>query len=149
MKGLYTSYYENATGNKALHTWLCSNLVTEKSWSKLRDSEKYTLSLDGRKFWYTLIENLLPDVILFSVPFQYIQRLKFKKSGWSILTRFTEKNDGTPRQSPYEVLVTDSKILDKHVLLVYGPLIQQPFGTLSNKARFEIGYSLQRKLKEN
>lgn len=142
LNGMNTSYYPNTVGNNALHTDLCSPFATDVTWNKLRDSTKYTLGREGRKFWYRLVEILEPDMILFSIARKYVERVMFKKSGWEVFTSITKKRDGSPRSKPYDIEVAESRIRDKKMYLVFGQAAQLPFGTLSTDIKLQLGEEL-------
>ena len=144
LKGMNTSYYPNNTENRALHTDFCSPFATEIPWSKLRDSTQYTLSREGRKFWHRLVEILEPDMIIFSIARKYLDRVMFKKSGWKLFTSITKKKDGTPRSKPYDVEITESRIGDRKMYLVYGQPSYLPFGSLSKNIKTQLGVELGR-----
>jgi hypothetical protein len=144
LNGLNTSYYMNSAGNNALHTDLCSPFSTNLTWRMLRDSTQYTLSREGRKFWHRLVEILEPDMILCSVARKHLERILFKKSGWRVFTSITKKKDGSPRSKPYDVEVSESRIGNKKMYLVFGQAAQQPFGSLSTKIKLQLGEELNR-----
>ena len=137
-----TSFYTNTAGNNTLHTDLCSPFATDITWSKLRISAQYTFSREGRKFWHRLIEILEPDMILFSIAREYLERVMFKKSGWKIFTSITKKKDGTPRSKSYNIEITESRLNSKKMYLVFGPPAYLPFGSLSKNFKLQLGEHL-------
>lgn len=140
--GMNTSYYMNKAGNNVLHTNFCSPFATDLAWSKLKTSIQYTLSREGRKFWHKLVEILEPDIVLFSSARKYVERVMFKKSRWETYARVTKKKDGSPRAKPYNIEVAEIQIGDKKTYLVFGQIIQLPFGTLSNDIKIQLGQEL-------
>ena len=141
LEGLNTSYYSNLP-NRSLHTYLCSPIATDTSWGKLKSSTKFTLSSNGRRFWYRLVEILEPDMILFSVDKEYINRVVIKKLGWKIFKSIKLKADGSPRDKPYDIEITEGRISSKKMHLVYGPPSYLPFGSISNESKVQLGKEL-------
>ena len=142
LDGLNTSFYPNTAGNNTIHTNLCSPFATDITWSKLRNSAQYTFSREGRKFWHRLIEILEPDIILFSIAREYLERVMFRKSGWKIFTSITKKKDGSPRSKPYNIEITESMSNSKKMYLVYGQSAYLPFGSLSYNIKLKLGEEL-------
>jgi hypothetical protein len=149
LNGLNTSYYPNMVGNNALHTNFCSPFATDVTWSKLKSSTQFTLCREGRDFWHKLIEILEPDLIIFSIPKKYLERVSFKKTGWKIFTSITRKKDGSLRSKPYAVEYTESKIGNKRGYFVFGKAAQLPFGTLSTDIKIRLGEELNNLLPKN
>ena len=141
--GMNTSYYMNTEGNNTLHTNLCSPFATDVIWSKLRTTTQYTLGREGRKFWHRLIEILEPDMILFSIAREYLERVMFKKSGWKIFTSITKKKDGSTRSKPYNIKITESTSNSKKMYLVYGQPAYLPFGSISKNVKLKLGEDLK------
>jgi len=139
---LNTSLYPNTSGNNTLHTNLCSPFATDIAWSKLKNSAQYTFSREGRKFWHRLIEILEPDIILFSIAREYLERVMFRKSGWKIYKSITKKKDGSPRSKPYNIEITESRSNSKKIYLVYGQPAYLPFGSLSYNIKLKLGEDL-------
>lgn len=140
--GMNTSYYMNTAGNNALHTNFCSPFATDVPWSKLKTTTQYTLGREGRKFWHRLVKILKPDIILFSTARKHLERVMFKKSRWEIFSSITKKKDGSSRAKPYDIEVAKIRIGDKKTYLVFGQIIQLPFGTLSKDIKIQLGEEL-------
>ena len=68
----------------------------------------------------------------------------FKKSGWKLFMSITKKKDGTPRSRPYDVEITESRMGDRKMYLVYGQAAPLPFGTLSKNIKTQLGEELSR-----
>ena len=83
-------------------------------------------------------------MILFSIARKYLERVKFKKTGWKKFTSITEKKDGTPRSKPYDIEITESRIKNKKTYLVFGQAAQLPFGTLSTNIKLHLGEELNK-----
>ena len=78
LNGLDASYYsEKGMPNRVLHTDICSPWATDPTWSKLPNQEKKNLMENEHGFeqWKQLIRQLKPDIILFSIPEEYIKKL--------------------------------------------------------------------------
>ena len=89
-----------------------------------------------------LVELLEPDMILCSIARKHMEKMSFKRKGWEVSTSITKKKDGTPREKPYNVEVSEVTIGAKKAYLVYGQAVILPFGSLSLDAKYELGKEL-------
>jgi hypothetical protein len=142
LDGFDANYYPKAQ-NTALQTYFCSPIATNVSWGKLKSSAKFTLSREGRDFWNRLVNILKPDIILFSIDKEYLNRVSIKNPGWEVFKRITLKTDGTPRAKPYLIETSEGKLDSKRVLLVYGKPSYLPFGSISYKDKQQLGIDLR------
>lgn len=76
LQSFETSFYPGAK-NTALHTDICSPWATIPTWSKLPDEVRKSLETEGNVLWKNLIQELLPDVILFSSSPNHHHKLDF------------------------------------------------------------------------
>lgn len=138
LSGLGASYYggESIT---ALHTDFCSPLATDPTWRGLSREQKAMLQPGGVALWHRLVEALVPDVIIVSIPRGLLAGINFPRLGeWRTLHRLE-------RDNPYSVeLVEVSLGTGKKVSLVFGEAAQVPFGTVKKVDRRTIGERLRR-----
>ncbi len=133
--GMGTSYYEGAL-NTALHTDLCSPLATDPTWSGLGSEQAYFES-GGIPLWHRLIDELAPDVLVFSIAKRFFDRVDIADSSkWKVLHTVTRVDPG---KRPYRVYFQRSA---NNQLVVFGQAAQQPFATLNKQSRQEIGRAI-------
>lgn len=145
LQGLDASYYPGQA-QAALHTDICSPLATNPTWSGLPHTTREELRTQGIELWHALIEQLKPDLILMSVAWEHMHKIRFaSRSDWKTFHQLPTRKDGTPRKKPYDVLLRDLVIgSDKSARLVFGPAATMPFGGITTPDKQHIG----RKLKE-
>ena len=135
LNGMNCSYYENQI-NRAIHTDICSPLVTFPTWSNLGEN-KERLFNEGFLIWKDLIEEIQPDIMLISVP-----RELYNKTTDGVdedLISFNTKKDGSYRL-PYKVSTNFYKLRNgKIVKLIYGQAAQKPFDKISKEQKKIIG----------
>lgn len=137
--GMGASYYPGQD-NTALHTDLCSPLATDPTWSGL-ETEQSFFEFDGIPLWHKLIEQLSPDVIIFSIARRYLDRVTIlDQSKWKVIHTVIRSD---PEKRPY---VVQAQVEEKSRLIVFGQAAQQPFATLTKQARREIGRSVHAEL---
>lgn len=137
LRGLDCSYYGSAPST-ALHTDLCSPLATDPTWKDLPPEAQLRLIQSGTSLWHSLVEWLLPDLIIVSVARSHLERIRFHvQAGWKIVHTIARNN-------PYDVELTKLKIADGRIAnLVFGKAAQKPFGTDSNTDKRRIGAALK------
>jgi hypothetical protein len=137
LTGLDCSYYGTTT-NTALHTDLCSPLTTDPTWNKLPREAQIELLQSGVPLWHSLVDHLLPDVIVVSVARSHLDRISFSpQNDWTIIHT-------VDRDKPYNVEVRSLKITNgKTVHLVFGRAANKPFGTVSNIDKPKIGLAIK------
>jgi hypothetical protein len=130
--GMKASYYRGFD-NTALHTDLCSPLATDPTWSGLGPNQVYFENF-GIPLWHLLIDELAPDILLFSIARRYLELVRFiDPTQWSALHTI-QRND--PLKRPYIVYV--QRPAGKPIV-IFGQAAQQPFATLDKLSRQEIG----------
>lgn len=140
LRGLDASFHRGAT-NTALHTDLCSTVPTSPTWSRLPAATQQSLAQRGVQTWHDLITELRPDVIITSVRYAWLQRIRFERlSDWGEVHTVYRTNpylvDGCELRLPY----------GSTTLLVRGRAANTPFGTVNNSDRFSLGQSIRRLL---
>lgn len=133
LNGMNVSYY-HGKDSVALHTDICSPWATVPTWSKLKSKEKKELIKDGFPEWKRLIDELKPDVILFSIPDAYIKMLDLDDALKETLT-YSKTKDGTNRKKP--IVITASHY--HGALCIFGKTRNVPFGALGTKLKQELG----------
>jgi len=133
--------YRNGQENTALHTDLCSPLATDPTWSRL-DGRRDRLAVDGMALWHSLVEHLTPDVIVISVARQYRDQINFADHlDWRPLVTIPRAD---PARRPYQALIQRARLTSgKETLLVFGPAAQQPFATLRQEDRQNVGRAVR------
>lgn len=141
LNGLNASYYsKKGMPNRALHTDICSPWATDPTWSKLSKKEKNTLMKDEHGFeqWKQLIEKLEPDIILFSIPEEYIKKLDLENERSVFITISNDKK-GAPRKK--------SVVIEKGVygrsLAIFGRTWNIPFGALGEDQKKDLGQKIE------
>lgn len=138
LRGLGASYY-GGEPITALHTDFCSPLATDPTWRWLSREQKAMLQPSGVALWHRLVETLMPDVIIVSIPRGLLAGINFPRLGnWRTLHR-------VERNNPYAVeLVEVSVGTGKKSTLVFGKAANVPFGTVAESDKRTIGESLRR-----
>lgn len=133
--------YRDGMENTALHTDLCSPLATNPTWSML-GGQKEMLAIDGMALWHSLVEYLVPDVIVVSVARHYRDQIAFADSlGWQPLVTIPRKD---PTKRPYQGWIQRTTLSGgEETVLVFGPAAQQPFATLTQDARQRVGRTVR------
>lgn len=136
--------YGDGEENTALHTDLCSPLATNPTWSRL-NGQKDLLAVDGKALWHSLVEHLVPDVIVISVARHYRDQIDFAdRLRWQLLATIPRED---PAKRPYQALMQRATLVGgKETLLVFGPARQQPFATLTQAARQSVGRAVRESL---
>ncbi len=139
LNGLNASYYDNDYDNRVLHTDICTPLATNPTWSNLSNEVKDELYSEGNKIWRDLIEELQPDIMIFSFSRFDFNKLKLVNNENTLLV-FSENKKGEKRKKPYEVKISDLKLnTNKNVKVIFSPAANQPLGKITKKQREEIG----------
>lgn len=133
LNGLDCSYYGSAV-NTAIHTDLCSPLATDPTWSNLPKDAQCRLFDCGTPLWHSLVEWLLPDLIVASLAKSHLGRISFpQQNGWRVI--YTVE-----RTNPYRVELAKLEMANgSSTMLVFGKAANTPFGTISNVDKEGIG----------
>ncbi len=133
--GMGASYYPGS-GNIALHTDLCSPLATDPTWSRLGHHQIF-FENQGIPQWHQLIDELAPDILIFSIARRYMELVKFiNPSNWRVLHTVPRTD---PLKRPYNVYVQQPMDMP---LIIFGQAAQQPFATLNKLSRQGIGNAI-------
>ncbi len=139
LSGAGASYYPGGRAT-ALHTDVGSGLPTSPTWSGLSDEVRARLKSDGVFLWHDLLDDLAPDIVLWSTARQWLALLEFEPVGpWETITTFTETDAGTPRARPVPVEARWYRVGGKSALVVFAPAAQKPIGALSHRQKREVG----------
>ena len=134
LNGMGASYYSRkGFKNRAIHTDICCPWATDPTWSKLSVSEQETLISTGFPEWQNLVDELEPDIILFSIPQKYIKMLKI--GSLDELCRITTTKSGEQRKKP----VIIKKGMYGHSLAIFGRTWSLPFGSLGKEQKMKLG----------
>lgn len=147
LNGLDASYYsKKGMPNRALHTDICSPWATDPTWSKLSIKEKNVLMEDGLGFeqWKQLIEKLEPDIILFSIPKEYIKKLDLENEP-SVFVTISNDKKGARRKRP---VVINKGVYGK-LLAIFGRTWNVPFGALGEDQKKELGQDIKKLFEQN
>ncbi len=141
LNGLDASYYsEKGMPNRVLHTDSCSPWATDPTWSKLPNQEKKNLMENEHGFeqWKQLIRQLKPDIILFSIPEEYIKKLDLENER-SVFVTISNDKKGVPRKK--------SVVIEKGVygrsLAIFGRTWNVPFGALGEDQKKDLGQKIE------
>ena len=141
LNGLDASYYsEKGRPNRVLHTDICSPWATDPTWSKLPNQEKKNLMENEHGFeqWKQLIRQLKPDIILFSIPEEYIKKLDLENER-SVFVTISNDKKGVPRKK--------SVVIEKGVygrsLAIFGLTWNVPFGALGEDQKKDLGQKIE------
>lgn len=141
LNGLDASYYsEKGMPNRVLHTDICSPWATDPTWSKLPNQEKKNLMENEHGFeqWKQLIRQLKPDIILFSIPEEYIKKLDLENER-SVFVTISNDKKGVPRKK--------SVVIEKGVygrsLAIFGRTWNVPFGALGEDQKKDLGQKIE------
>jgi len=139
LNGMGSSFYKkNKFPNRALHTDICSPLATNPTWSKLTKENQNLLFKEGFEIWKQLIEELQPDIMLISVPFNLFKKIIHEPG--KLLASFDSKKDNTKRKKEYKVFVYNYKLTTKkNTKVIFGKAANKPFGTISQEQKIKIG----------
>lgn len=137
LKGLNASYYANSKmPNRALHTDFCSPWATIPTWSKLKSKEKKQLLEKGYEEWTQLVSELQPNIILFSIPQEYIDVLfRGQEPNLEEFCCFTKTKDGKNRKLPVQIKYTTRN----GSLLIFGRTRNVPLGSLGMEQKYDLG----------
>lgn len=137
LNGMGASYYATAGYScRALHTDICSPWATVPTWSKLPSADQEILIKTGFPEWQELVDELEPDIILFSIPQKYIKMLEI--GVFNDLCSFPTTKDGRMRKKP--VIIQES--IFKNSLAVFGRTRNIPFGSLGKDQKKELGKNI-------
>ena len=141
LNGLNASYYsKKGMPNRVLHTDICSPWATDPTWSKLPNQEKKNLMENEHGFeqWKQLIRQLKPDIILFSIPEEYIKKLDLENER-SVFVTISNDKKGVPRKK--------SVVIEKGVygrsLAIFGRTWNVPFGALGEDQKKDLGQKIE------
>jgi hypothetical protein len=126
------SYYSGKK-NRALHTDICSPWATTPTWNNLPANKKKLLLAEGFQQWQQLINELSPNIILFSIPKEYVKLLQVDPM--DELCRITTTKSGVLRKKP--VIIQKSKY--GKALAVFGQTRNIPFGSVGKEQKIELG----------
>ena len=140
LRGLDASFLADST-NQALHTDICSVVPTDPTWSKLSSHAQQDLATRGLQTWHHLIAELRPHVIVASVRYAWLDRIRFERLGpWQPVHTVA-------RDNPYLVDGCHLRLPDgSRTFLARGRAANTPFGTISNPDRYTVGRALRRLL---
>lgn len=140
LRGLDASFSAGST-NQALHTDICSVVPTCPTWSKLPDQAQQDLAARGLRTWHELVAELRPHVIVASVRYGWLDRIRFDRLGpWQPVHTVV-------RDNPYLVDGCHLRLPDgSRTFLARGRAANTPFGTISNPDRYTVGRALGRLL---
>lgn len=81
------SFYPNQANNTALHTDFCSPWATNPTWGRLPKDVRNELFSAGVPQWHALMEELGPDIILFSASPDLEQHIRFQSASnnWKLV----------------------------------------------------------------
>ena len=135
LNGMSASFYScDAFKNRAIHTDICSPWATDPTWSKLSLSDRNALMKSGVPEWGNLIKALKPDIILFSIPQQYINMLHLNYKP-NALCSFDKTEKGVLRKHPVEITMGEYN----NTLAVFGRTWNLPYGALGKEQKEELG----------
>ena len=92
---------------------------------------------EGFQLWKDLVKKLSPDIILFSIPNEYVKRLLI--GGICNLCQISTTKDGKQRKSPIII----KKGTYGRALAVFGKTRNVPFGSLGKEQKKELGKIIQ------
>jgi hypothetical protein len=141
LNGLDASYCtKKGMPNRALHTDICSPWATDPTWSNLSRQEKNNLMENEHGFeqWKLLIEKLEPHVILFSIPEEYIKKLKLENELSDFIKITTTKNGEQRKQA-----VVIQKGVYGQSLAIFGRTWNVPFGALGEDQKKKLGQDIK------
>lgn len=135
LDGLDASFDGRTGTSTALHTDLCSPVPTSPTWSRLPGAVQHALAGPGVALWHDLVRALRPHVVLLSVARRHLDKIALDplERDWSVLHAIDQ------RKAPYLVLARRYDADGHPVLVVWGRAANTPFGSISYRARHEIG----------
>lgn len=126
------SYYNNnGFSRRAIHTDFCSSFATDPTWSKLDKQIKNDLFTQGNREWMDLIKTLNPDIIIFSIPKYYRNKLGICTHEFHRISKTKTGEDRKPR--------IIEKGLFGNSLCIFGTTVNTPFGDISKDQKNELG----------
>jgi len=134
LNGMNASYYSGYL-NRTLHTDICSPWATDPTWANLSKSEKSSLMKTGFQDWQQLVSDLSPNIILFSIPKDYIAKLSIDLTQ---LCKFVTTKNGEKRKRPIIV----NKGIYGNSLAVFGRTRNLPFGSLGKEQKKDLGVKI-------
>ncbi len=139
LNGMDASYYScRKLENRAIHTDICSPWATDPTWMNLPSEDKKELFAEGFQLWKDLVNNISPDIILFSIPNEYVKELLINDV--TELCQIPTKKDGQLRKSPIII----KKGTYGKAIAVFGRTRNVPFGSLGKKQKEELGKKIQK-----
>ena len=137
LNGMESSYYPKNSLNKVIHTDICSPISTNPTWSLLTKNQQNFLFEIGFKIWKKLISEIKPNLIILSIPKEYVYRLNSKKLETIYTIRHTK--EGKLRKKPFELELYSVEINGFNTLLVYGESKNTPLGSVSTEDKIKMG----------
>ena len=144
LRGMGTSYFDDAPQNVALHTDVGSPLATDPTWSKLPADISAALLDQGQLLWHDLVRYLRPHIVLWSTARRLLGLVDLPAtSEWRDLVSFPRRKDGTLRRKPF-VAQARSYLLPsgERPLFVFAPAQVKPLGDLSHPQKRELGAAI-------
>lgn len=135
LNGMNASYFKNK-GKEfiAIHTDICTPWGTDPTWSQLDKAEQGELIKDGFPEWEKLVKGLKPDIILFSIPNEYIAMLGIPLPLKPFVT-FEKTKDGNIRKKPLVIQTGEYNGAECY----FGKTWGVPFGGLGEKQKNDLG----------
>lgn len=138
LNGMNASFYScDAFKNRAIHTDICSPWATDPTWMNLLLKDRRKMFEEGFQLWKDLVKELSPDIILFSIPNEYVKNLLI--GGISELCQISTTKDGKQRKSPIII----RKGTYGKAIAVFGKTRNVPFGSLGKEQKKELGKIIQ------
>ncbi|MCY4227702.1 MAG: hypothetical protein OXF20_08435 [Gammaproteobacteria bacterium] len=141
LNGMGSSYYhDQGFESVALHTDICSPVATNPTWSRLSKNVRNSLVKRGDCLWHMLLQELRPELVALSVAKSHLDRIRFNSlSGWEIIHRFHETDNGNRRAQPYDISAKWHEIQGGRSLFIFGRAAHKPFGLISARQKQKVG----------
>ena len=132
--GMGVSYFSGSRTQRALHTDFCTWYATDPTWSRPTDMKNAKMDLfeQGNKEWLELVDELRPDIMIFSIPGSYVDKLKIDTE---VFVSIDKTQSGQARKKPRII----RKGIYKNALCIFGTTVNTPFGDISAEEKNKLG----------
>lgn len=139
LNGMHASYY-GSHPNVALQTDLCSPLATDPTWKGLDPTARQQLMADGVELWHRLIELLAPDMIVVSLAWAHVAKIRFgRATDWRVLATRRWRKDGTRLARPHIVQEQQIVVGHRRIPLIFARAAHKPLGFLTDDDKVRLG----------
>lgn len=150
LNGLQASYggkmANEPHASTALHVDMCTPIATLPTWSHLQPEQRTKLTIDGRKIFERLVDELKPNIILASLGWAHLEtwNADFETGRrWDSLVKYSTKAGDAPMKAPLLVQIKEIASPNGHkFFFVNASAANKPFGKFTTERKQAVGQEL-------